>query len=159
MSMRTSSKAHATRQLFMLAIVFTSIVILTGHVETAWAQSSPFAGVRAGSAPPSASATGIVGWLFAKQAEFYRQFSGLIRSAKADGSAVWELLGVSFLYGVFHAAGPGHGKAVFSSYLVANHDTWIRGVVLSLASALLQAVVAIASWVWPPLSSMRAPRP
>jgi nickel/cobalt exporter len=102
------------------------------------------AGLRSGGASQSVSAGGIVGWLFAKQAEFYRQFSGLIRAAKADGSAVWSLFGVSFLYGVFHAAGPGHGKAVISSYVVANEETWIRGVVLSLASALLQALVAVA---------------
>ena len=50
----------------------------------------------------------------------------------------------SFLYGIFHAAGPGHGKAVISSYLVANEETWRRGVVLSFASALLQAFVAVA---------------
>jgi nickel/cobalt transporter (NicO) family protein len=79
-----------------------------------------------------------------KQADFYRQFSGLIRAAKADGSAVWTLLGVSFLYGIFHAAGPGQGKAVISSYLIATGETWWRGIVLSFASALLQAVVAVA---------------
>ena len=83
------------------------------------------------------------GWLLAKQAEFYRALSGLIRAMKADGSAVWALLGVSFLYGVFHAVGPGHGKAVISSYLVANDETWRRGVALSFASALLQATVAV----------------
>ena len=42
-----------------------------------------------------------------------------------------------------HAAGPGHGKAVISSYLVANDETWRRGVVLSFASALAQALVAV----------------
>jgi ABC-type nickel/cobalt efflux system permease component RcnA len=57
---------------------------------------------------------------------------------------VWTLLGLSFAYGIFHAAGPGHGKAVISSYLVANDETWRRGVVLSFASALVQALVAIA---------------
>jgi len=46
--------------------------------------------------------------------------------------------------GIFHAAGPGHGKAVISSYLVANEETWRRGIVLSFASALLQASVAVA---------------
>jgi nickel/cobalt exporter len=70
--------------------------------------------------------------------------SGLIRAAKADGSAAYTLLGISFLYGVFHAAGPGHGKAVISSYLVANDETWRRGIVLSFASALLQAFTAVA---------------
>jgi nickel/cobalt exporter len=143
MSMRTWSQACATRRLLMLAIVSTAILVLTGLIETAWAQNSPFTGLRPGGASQSVPAGGVVGWLFAKQAEFYRQFSGLIRSAKADGSAVWSLLGVSFLYGVFHAAGPGHGKAVISSYVVANEETWIRGVVLSLASALLQAFVAV----------------
>ena len=53
-------------------------------------------------------------------------------------------MGLSFLYGIFHAAGPGHGKAVISSYLVANDETWLRGVVLSFASALFQAIVAVA---------------
>jgi nickel/cobalt exporter len=69
--------------------------------------------------------------------------SGTIRAAKADGSAAWTLMGISFLYGIFHAAGPGHGKAVISSYLVANDETWKRGIVLSFASAILQAITAI----------------
>ena len=70
--------------------------------------------------------------------------SGTIRAAKADGSAAWTLMGISFAYGIFHAAGPGHGKAVISSYLVANDETWRRGIVLSFASAILQALTAIA---------------
>jgi ABC-type nickel/cobalt efflux system permease component RcnA len=70
--------------------------------------------------------------------------SSTIRAAKSDGSAVWTLLGISFAYGIFHAAGPGHGKAVISSYLVANEETARRGIVLSFASALLQALVAVA---------------
>jgi ABC-type nickel/cobalt efflux system permease component RcnA len=68
----------------------------------------------------------------------------MLRAAKADGSAVWGLFGLSFLYGVFHAAGPGHGKAVISSYLLANEETWRRGIALSFASAMLQAFVAVA---------------
>ncbi|MEI9803595.1 MAG: nickel/cobalt transporter [Pseudolabrys sp.] len=82
--------------------------------------------------------------MLAKQAEFYRMLSGTIRAAKADGSAAWTLMGISFAYGIFHAAGPGHGKAVISSYLVANDETWKRGIVLSFASAILQAVTAVA---------------
>lgn len=88
--------------------------------------------------------SGFAQWIITQQAMFYRSLAGAIRAAKLDGSATWVLLGLSFAYGVFHAAGPGHGKAVISSYLVANDETWRRGVVLSFASALLQAVVAVA---------------
>jgi nickel/cobalt exporter len=87
---------------------------------------------------------GLIGYIFAKQAEFYRMFAGTIRAAKTDGSAAYSLLGISFLYGIFHAAGPGHGKAVISSYMVASGETWRRGVALSFASAFLQALTAVA---------------
>lgn len=107
--------------------------------DPAFAQVSPFGAPRAAPAPPD----GIVGWLLAKQSEFYRGLSGSIRAARKDGSAVWGLFALSFAYGVFHAAGPGHGKAVISSYVVANGETWRRGVALSFASALLQALVAV----------------
>lgn len=99
-------------------------------------------------APKSAQAaepevSGLIGWLLAKQSEFYRQMSSTIRAAKSDGSAVWTLLFISFAYGTFHAAGPGHGKAVIASYLVANRETARRGIALSFASALMQSLVAI----------------
>lgn len=93
---------------------------------------------------PPVEVGGFTGWILAKQAEFYRMLSGTIRAAKVDGSAAYTLLGISFLYGIFHAAGPGHGKAVISSYLVANDETWRRGVFLSFTSAIFQALTAIA---------------
>jgi hypothetical protein len=49
-----------------------------------------------------------------------------VRAAKINVSAYWGLMGVSFIYGIFHAAGPGHGKAVTSSYLLANQEMWRR---------------------------------
>ena len=121
------------------ALFILCMLLVLGALDAALAQ--PF-GMTRGTPPPEIG--GFAGWIFAKQAEFYRMMSGTIRAAKADGSAAYTLMGISFLYGIFHAAGPGHGKAVISSYLVANNETWRRGVVLSFASALLQAVVAIA---------------
>lgn len=129
------------RTVLILAVVAAALLFMSGAFDIAFAQSGPFGVGRPQSVPPPSD--GIIGWIFAKQAEFYRQFSGLIRAGKSDGSALWTLMGVSFLYGVFHAAGPGHGKAVISSYLVANEETWKRGVVLSFASAFLQALVAV----------------
>ncbi|MFL9826217.1 nickel/cobalt transporter [Rhodoplanes sp. SY1] len=121
------------------------MIALSAGADPALAQgASPFGVPRPPSPPPAPAADGIVGWILAEQARFYRSLSGLVRAAKQDGTAVWSLLGVSFLYGIFHAAGPGHGKAVISSYMIANEETWTRGVILSFASAFLQAVVAVA---------------
>lgn len=111
-----------------------------GALHAALAQN-PFGGPRA---VPDQQVGGVIGWILAKQSEFYRAMSSTIRAAKNDGSAVWTLLGISFAYGIFHAAGPGHGKAVISSYLVANEETARRGIVLSFASAFAQALVAVA---------------
>jgi len=133
-------QGRTTSDLMMFLALAACLLAVAGVIDTAFAQAGPF-GRPAG--PPPAS-DGLIGWLFAKQAEFYRGLSTAIRAAKADHTAILGLLGLSFAYGIFHAAGPGHGKAVISSYVIANQETWRRGVVLSFASALLQALVAIA---------------
>src|SRR5262245_19742523 len=127
------------RRWAICALVLLAFILVITAADVVAAQ--PF-GMSRGPASPEVG--GFAGWILAKQAEFYRMLSGLIRAAKADGSAAYTLLGVSFLYGIFHAAGPGHGKAVISSYLVANNETWRRGIMLSFASAILQAFTAIA---------------
>ncbi|MDB5608221.1 MAG: nickel transporter [Bradyrhizobium sp.] len=121
-----------------LAIIAV-IVVVNGALRDALAQN-PFGGPAAA---PDAQVGGIVGWLLTKQSEFYREMSSTIRAAKADGSAVWTLLAISFAYGIFHAAGPGHGKTVISSYLIANEETARRGIALSFVSALMQSLIAV----------------
>ncbi|MDO8878646.1 MAG: nickel/cobalt transporter [Pseudolabrys sp.] len=130
------ARRSALTQCFVL-IAF--ILAVAGLIDAAQAQ--PFGVARP---PAQPEVGGFTGWILQQQAAFYRMLSGAIRAAKADGSATWTLLGISFAYGVFHAAGPGHGKAVISAYLVANDETWRRGIVLSFASAILQAITAIA---------------
>jgi nickel/cobalt exporter len=119
-----------------LAVV---MVIADGALHDVLAQN-PFAAPKG---VPDSQVGGIIGWLLTKQSEFYRAMSSTIRAAKSDGSAVWTLLAISFAYGIFHAAGPGHGKAVISSYLVANEETAKRGIALSFVSALMQALAAV----------------
>ncbi|MBA4782984.1 MAG: nickel/cobalt transporter [Rhizobiales bacterium] len=82
-------------------------------------------------------------WVYSQQAAFYKQLTGFVKRAKTDGSAVWTLIGLSFLYGVLHAAGPGHGKVVISSYMLANEASARRGVSISFLSAFMQGLVAI----------------
>jgi len=142
------SDSSFARGLAICAVAVAAIVSVDSFVHAVMAQS-PFGGPR----PETHEAVGgLIGWMLAKQSEFYLQISATIRAAKSDGSAVWTLLAISFAYGIFHAAGPGHGKAVISSYLVANQETARRGIVLSFASALMQSlvavvIVAICSWL------------
>ena len=140
MSMTLMSKA-ILRRLGSVALLATAGLLVAVLWDAAQAQT-PFGTAGAAAAAPHLSG-GPAGWLMAKQAAYYREFTGLIRAAKADGSAVYGLLGLSFTYGILHAAGPGHGKAVISSYLIANGESWRRGVALSFASALLQALAAV----------------
>ena len=40
--------------------------------------------------------------------------------------------------------GPGHGKTIISSYVVANEETARRGVIISFIAAAMQALTAVA---------------
>jgi len=141
MPVRRPSCPNLARTAAFGAAALLVVLMLDSAAHVLMAQN-PFGGPRPAAAEPQAG--GIVGWLLARQSEFYREMSSTIRAAKSDGSAVWTLLAISFAYGIFHAAGPGHGKAVISSYLVANQETARRGIVLSFASALMQSLVAVA---------------
>jgi nickel/cobalt exporter len=74
------------------ALAIGGILFVAVAVDAALAQ--PFGMTRAAS---PAEVGGLTGWVLAKQAEFYRMFSGLIRASKSDGSATYTLLGISFL--------------------------------------------------------------
>ena len=87
--------------------------------------------------------TGVFGWIEEQQRSFYGALTGALDRLRSDWTAFWVLGGLSFLYGVFHAAGPGHGKVVISSYMLANETQLRRGVGLSMVSALVQSAVAI----------------
>ena len=80
-----------------------------------------------------------------KQRKFHRQLSSALSEIRHEGAvtAAWTLIITSFLYGIFHAAGPGHGKAVITAYLVTHRQRIARGVVLAAAAAALQGVTAI----------------
>jgi nickel/cobalt exporter len=84
----------------------------------------------------------VISFINAKQQEFYRALSAALRGMKTDSWQLGWLVGICFLYGVFHAAGPGHGKAVISAYMIANETELKRGVLISFMSAFLQGATA-----------------
>jgi nickel/cobalt transporter (NicO) family protein len=86
-----------------------------------------------------------VQWMAEKQREFYGSMTRALRDMVLGGSqkAAWWLMGISFLYGIFHAAGPGHGKAIVTSWILATDNDLKRGLVIAGMSALIQALTAI----------------
>jgi nickel/cobalt exporter len=85
-------------------------------------------------------------WVISQQAGFHRELVTLVRAISKEGSPIllWGLVSTSFFYGVFHAAGPGHGKAVISAYMLASKAPLRRGVSLAFLCAGVQAVMAVA---------------
>ena len=88
--------------------------------------------------------TGVLGWIMSQQVAFERQMSGAVRAIRTTGAGFWTLAAISFAYGVLHAAGPGHGKAVVAAYMIANERALKRGLIISGLASLLQGFVAIA---------------
>lgn len=115
-------------------------------VQVAQAPPSAF-GPRA-DAPGQASGApgGVSAWVFEQQQKLQRALAASVKRLKTDDpmAGALTLAVLSFLYGILHAVGPGHGKAIISSYVVANEETVRRGVLISFIAAGLQALTAIA---------------
>lgn len=142
--MRQLTDRTAPRRRVPPTLVTAAFLLALGCAQ-ALAQSS----LGIGTAEPSVNVSGgpfagLFQWINTQQQAFYRELTGALKSMRDGGSGMWALIGLSFAYGVFHAAGPGHGKAVISSYMLANEVALRRGVGLSFASALMQAITAIA---------------
>jgi ABC-type nickel/cobalt efflux system permease component RcnA len=137
--MMTVNKTAVRATFALLAITY----ILTHFVGHAHAQSSLGIGASEATLPSTGLFAGVFNWVNAQQQSFYRALSGAMRGMRDGNGGAWLLAGLSFAYGVFHAAGPGHGKAVISSYMLANEVALRRGIMLSFISALLQGLSAI----------------
>jgi nickel/cobalt exporter len=123
------------------AAVALLLVLCAQDGGSAQAARHPFA-VGGGETAPSAS--GLASMVIAWQNKFHLELQRAVAALKTDRSAFWALSLASFAYGVFHAAGPGHGKAVLASYMIANETALRRGLLLAALAALLQGAIAIA---------------
>ncbi|HMN37530.1 MAG TPA: nickel/cobalt transporter [Hyphomicrobium sp.] len=137
-----------------LTIVLALLAGLLG--STAYAQqqkANPFAlpqqSQQQGAPPASLEPPGLLTrawtWLLTQQSRMNREMAAAVKDLKSGDPvrAAGLLILIAFLYGVLHAAGPGHGKAVISSYVLTNDETVRRGIALSFLSAVFQAISAI----------------
>ncbi|MEQ1696829.1 MAG: nickel transporter [Hyphomicrobiaceae bacterium] len=125
--------------------VVTSLALAQAEVKKSpfGVGPAPVTSSKAVSAPVGSS--GFWGWMMATQQHYQREMATAVRGLKTASpmAAALSLAFISFMYGVLHAAGPGHGKAVISSYVLANRQTMRRGIALSFLSAFFQACSAI----------------
>ena len=128
-------------RLFALAAILA--LLGCGATEVlAQGMHHPFAvGANEGAVGPQ---NGLGAWLIGKESFFYQALTGAVRATRAGFAGAATLVALSFAYGIFHAAGPGHGKAVITSYMVSNEVALRRGLVIALFAALFQASVATA---------------
>ena len=105
------------------------------------AQGRPFA---VGGGEGGGGYGGWTGWLLQAQSNMTHAMARDLHAVPHSPVAFAALIGAGFVYGVAHAAGPGHGKAVIASYMMANDSALRRGIVLALFAALLQGAAAIA---------------
>jgi nickel/cobalt transporter (NicO) family protein len=120
-------------------------ILLLALLLAAPVGASPFG------APPAAEPADLTlverasNWIIQTQRDLHRRLTQFLHQLDEAPTArtAAALILASFLYGIFHAAGPGHGKAVISTYLLTHRQSLGRGIWLSTASSLMQGVTAI----------------
>lgn len=79
------------------------------------------------------------------QRQINRYLARQLQSTTGQGgvTAALTVILASFIYGVLHAAGPGHGKLVVASYFTAKDAPLRTGILMGSVIATTQAIVAI----------------
>ena len=73
------------------------------------------------------------------------KMAALVREAKTTNSIkpLILLIMAAFAYGVIHAAGPGHGKAIALSYVLSQQPAYLSGLLFSSFIALFHGISGI----------------
>ena len=135
---------RALRLGLVVAALLLGVCLTAGPEALAQSSLVPPPDAAAEEAAPSGPWRSLQLYAAQVQEDLRRRLPGAFRLLEVDaveGAAL--LVFLSFLYGVFHAVGPGHGKIVISTYLLANESAVKRGILLAFLAALVQGLVAV----------------
>ena len=79
--------------------------------------------------------------LLSKFTKYIKEY--LLKIQKGDNYALLMLLFISFIYGIIHALGPGHGKSLAFSYFTSNKTSYVKAFWISQASAFIHIIGAL----------------
>ncbi|WP_319496558.1 nickel/cobalt transporter [uncultured Cohaesibacter sp.] len=130
----------------VVVIALLALFMWSADSSIAQATPSPFGVALPDTTGPVATG-GLWGdiqhWILARQSEFYMALKDSVKLVRTSQPALFLLLGLSMAYGLFHAAGPGHGKVILTTYLFASGASARKGAILALLAAMVQATVAV----------------
>jgi nickel/cobalt transporter (NicO) family protein len=139
-----------------LILLLLPLLLLLAGVR-AEAQQNPILGGSAAngggseeSVPADASSPGLLhrleGFIIATQRDVNREINRRLVAIR-DGEGAGVILAglvIAFLYGIFHALGPGHGKTVIVGYFLGRGGSIRRGIAMASWIALSHVVGAVA---------------
>lgn len=84
-------------------------------------------------------------WLIALQYQLNSYISTTIRSLNDENSLSTSLLilGIAFIYGLVHAIGPGHGKALVALYFTSNKSDYKKAFKMGYMISIIHAISAL----------------